>query len=170
MQVGFQYTADKDASMGFDVLPKGDYKVRITECKYEATKDGLGTNFNFTYTVQGGDFVNRKIFDQVVWTWDESHQKAVNFGKKKFSCILLAIGKNHFDGDTDEFIGGEMVVEVGVREYESNGEKKQSNQINNYKSCGTGASTIANSVPQPTGNVAKPVFGNPSVPNPFGGR
>ena len=170
MQTGFQYTADPELKSAFDLLPKADYRVRITECKYEATRDGLGTNFNFKYTVQEGQYKNRTVFDTVAWTWDASHQKAVDFGKVKFNNIMLAIGLNHFQGDTDEFIGGEMVVEIGVREYEFNGEKKQSNQVNKYKSCTTGASPIANSAPQPTGNVAKPVFGNPSVPNPFGGR
>lgn len=170
MQVGFQYTADENLTMGFELLPKGEYKVRIVECNYEPTKDNLGTNFKFKYTVQEGPYKDRNVFDTVAWSWDDSHQKAVRFGRTKFGCILLAIGKNHFNGDTDEFLGGEMIVDVGISEYGTEGNKKQSNQVNNYKSCKTGSATTMNSAPQPTQNAARPAFGNPSVPNPFGGR
>ena len=168
MKVGFTYEADKEASMGFTVLPAGNYKVRITELKYEPTSDKLGTNFNFTFTVMEGEYQNEKVFDQIAWTWDDDHQKAVRFGRTKFSCIMKAIGKSHFDGDTDEFLGGELLINVGIREYESNGAKKQSNQIKDY--INTSSSTGSVMSPSVASGVARPAFGNPAVSNPFGKR
>lgn len=174
MNVGFNYQADeKNVVSAFSVLEAGPYRARITKCTFGPTSDNIGKQFTFVYTIVEGENAGRTITDNVFWTWDTDHDKAVNFGHKKFNSILIAINHPHFSGETDELLGSEMVIDVTVQEYDKNdGTKGTRNNISGYNACETSSipNTVVNSIPQTPSAPKGPVLGGGVPINPFFGR
>lgn len=168
MQTGISFKADENATLSsFTLLEEGNYKVRISKCKYEATPDGLGTNFLFSYVVTEGPYKGVEVTDKAIWSWNApDKEKSVQMGHRVLNSILLAIGHPHFGGDTDEFLGGEMIVHATVRTYQKkdgSGEGK-SNNFNEYKKV-EGQNTVMNSAPVAPSMPQKPTFAGGAAPN-----
>lgn len=175
MIVGFNFEANENdvIKSGFDPLEPGDYKARVTKCEFGPTSDGNGQQFSFQYTVIEGECKNKTIRDSMYWTHTSPDKdKAVSFGHRKFASVLIAIGHPHFNGDTDELLGGEFIVTVDKEQYTKNdGKEGFRNNVKEYKSCGASQpQTIRNAAPVPPTAPKGPVLGNGTPTNPFFGR
>lgn len=171
MNVGFIYDVDKEnvIGSGFEPLEPGDYKVRVTECKFEPTYDGNGQQFRFKYTIQEGNNRGRIIFDDIVLK--SSNEKLEAFGKQKLNSFMLAIDHPHFDGDTDEFLGGEFIATINLKDYtKKDGTSGSRNNVVGYTTVSATQNTVVNSAPLKPSAPKSPALGNGVPVNPFARR
>lgn len=110
----------------FSPLPDGDYRCRCDEIKEEVSKNG-NDMWNMTFIVTGGEYKNRKIFDNMVFT-----EKAMN----RVKLISHRLGGIEVDtiGEIDlrppMFIGKEVILTVIETSYaDSEGNEKKKNKV-----------------------------------------
>lgn len=125
----------KDEMQSFDPLPDGEYRTRIEKCELKNTKAGDGEYFNFQLKVVGEKFAGRVLFGTV--TRKNPSEKAEQIGAGQLRTIMESCGISSLS-DTDQFIGGEVFVRIGSKEY--NG--KTTNEVKGWKAvdgAGVGA-------------------------------
>lgn len=105
----WNFTDDKE-STGFGVIPKGVYNASITEAKMKDTQKG-DQRLNLTFTIQGGDYHGRKIFEGYNMSGSE---KAVQIGRGQLKAILKAGGKGFEISGPEDFLGIELAISVKV--------------------------------------------------------
>jgi hypothetical protein len=126
----------------FDALPAGAYNVAVTDwSKTETKKEGKipeGTpGINWEFTVQDGDFENRKL-----WTNHWIHPKTLGFLKTflvKSGAYTEEDVEGQLDIDPDRVLGSELVAVVTVRKYKGD----DRNDIKKFKKAGEGTDAPA---------------------------
>lgn len=109
-------------------LPDGDYYVEIEKAEVKNTANGKGVGCNTTLSVLGHvadkSQKGRKLF---AWfTLQHENDQAQQIGQREFHALRLAVG-NPTAMDTDELIGQNLVVRVGLDKKD-----KERNQIKKY--------------------------------------
>lgn len=100
-----------EVSSGGEPLPAAVYAAKITNAELKQSKSSDSEMIAVEFTVQDGDFANRKLFRNYSLS-----EKALGFLKE-----LCEKGKIEFsdDGlDTEDMLGAEVSLQVGQREYE----------------------------------------------------
>lgn len=110
----------KDAVTRFDLVPDGNYDVKIAEVTLTRTKETQKPMLKITYEVVGGEFAGKKVFDNAVL---DSRS-----GKFVVNQICVAIGDDPEDPDTDTWISYDGTIEAEVTQKKSEGYDPQ-NQI-----------------------------------------
>lgn len=99
-----------------DVVPAGQYHVRIDEVEGPEEDKNGDEYIKITYTITDGEHINRKLFDNYV----------ILHGKAKLRKILKAC---LFDGDvladTEELVGAELDVVASVTKDDKYGEQNK---------------------------------------------
>jgi len=109
-----------DQYQGFEPLPAGEYKVRISDTDLVTPKSGVGKMIKIVYeVVADAQFDGRKIFDNIIV--EHSRADAERIGKQKLNTIM-ALTKVKAIKDTAQLHGQTMTLLLGVKEY--NGEKQ----------------------------------------------
>jgi len=116
------FNAGEHESQNFDVLPKGDYTVAITESDAKTTKAGDGYYLKFTLQVLDGEFKGRKIWDQLMI--EHSNVLAVKIGKARLGDYCRAAGKNN-PQDTSDLHDIAIRVRLKVRKDDEYGDKNE---------------------------------------------
>jgi hypothetical protein len=96
-------------------LPDGDYYAEIEKAEVKQTANGKGVGCNTTLSILGHvadkSQKGRKLF---AWfTLQHENDQAQQIGQREFHALRLAVGKPTAM-DTDELIGANLVVRVGL--------------------------------------------------------
>jgi hypothetical protein len=106
------FSTDEAESKDFEELPIGKYNCKITEVEYRESKSdkNLGKPmYNFTFTVQDGAYIDRKIWTNAC-LWEGALYTISN--------IMKAVGYDVSAGGLeipmpDEFLSKDIVVRIG---------------------------------------------------------
>jgi hypothetical protein len=149
-QLGQVFSASEaPASNDYSPLPAGWYNVRITEAELKDTKAGTGNYVKVRYDVTSGDHAGRVIFGMI--TVRNPNAKAEEIGRSQLAKLIRSIGLEEVS-DTDQLIGGEMLVKVTIRQSEEYGD---SNEVKDWKAQSTA------SIPKPSSPPPAPTGGLP---------
>lgn len=117
-----------EAYAGFEPLPAGTYRAKVE--KFSLGKTNAGDKDMFTVEAEITDspddptLVGRKIFDRIVLQTDKGQPNKVGHSQVK-SYAIATLGEERANGDfdTDEFLNGEVMIELSQRTYASPTEK-----------------------------------------------
>ena len=127
-----------------DLVPPGEYEVRIAGTEYKETSKGNGSYLRIRYKIIDGPMAGRSIFDNLN-LWHKTDQTRL-IAQSQLKAIAKAI--NHpnpnFIRNTEELIGGALKIRVIV-----NGDY---NDVKSYK--GSELQPVAPQAPQPAAPVA----------------
>lgn len=133
LRVNFSEKEASSEARSAELLPRGDYHVRLTDIEYREVREGKNAEkpyWNLEFTIQSGPYENRKV-----WTNCMLFAPALY----TFAQLMKACGYDIEEGEfevpePDELIGQEMVAVVTVKgksknkdtgeEYESRNEVK----------------------------------------------
>lgn len=139
----------------FQPLPPGWYSATITGAEIKSTKAGNGEYIAVKYSITGPTHQGRIIFSNL--NIKNPNPKAEEIGRQQLGDVMRSIGLARVD-DTDQLIGGSLVLKVEVREDEKYG---AGNEVKGFKAVAGG------SMPLPTLTMpvlAAPVTGKAAPP------
>lgn len=115
-KIGFNYSGDTEElnSNDFDrtPLPDGKYNVEILDSDYRETKTGNGSYVMVEFSVLDPEFASRKIWAN--YNILNASPKAQEIGEQQFAKLCMAALGKPSCTDTDELIGRQVVLGVGV--------------------------------------------------------
>lgn len=117
----------------YDLLPAGWYNVKITKAELKDTKSGTGSYINVRYDITGPTHQGRVVFGMINIT--NQNPKAEEIGRQQLGELMRAIGLARVE-DTDQLIGGELQIKVGVKEAKDGYDA--SNDVKGFKAIGGG--------------------------------
>jgi hypothetical protein len=117
----------------FDPIPTGKYHVKITDAEIKqsgpASKNPGSDYINFEYTVQEGDYNNRKVFGMA---------SLLPHALFSIKGILQAVGydaEGEMEFELDDLIGKDLIVKVNkrpARTLDDGREVDESNEVKSY--------------------------------------
>lgn len=128
----------------FAPLPAGDYGVTISGAEIASTKSGTGQYIKLKMTVTGPTHQGRIVFSNLNIKNDS--QEAEKIGRQQLGAIMRAIGIPSIQ-DTDQLIGGNLVVKLKIVKSEEYGDK---NEVSVYKAASGSAPAMPSAMPTPT--------------------
>lgn len=81
----------EEVEINFAPLPKGQYRVHITESEVNPNKSGTGTNMTLKLVVQDGKYTNRIIFENLCVKHNNATAQAIAQTRLKQICESLKI-------------------------------------------------------------------------------
>lgn len=114
-------------SNNYDPVPEGWYNVVVHSAELKPTKDGSGQYINIRYDITGPTHQGRVIYD-IINIKNKSSQ-AEEIGRQQLGNLMRSIGLAKVD-DTDELIGGNIQIKVGIRQQEG---YEPTNNVKGYK-------------------------------------
>lgn len=117
----------------YDLLPDGWYSASIKEVDLRTTKAGNGNYLNVRYDIMGPTHAGRVVFGMI--TVRNPNQTAERIGREQLSSLAAAIGMKEMPHDTDELVGGTLMINVKTRKSEQYGD---SNEVKDFKSSKSG--------------------------------
>lgn len=133
-------------SGGYDLIPSGWYAATITETDVKDTKDGRGKYIKIRCDVTGPTHQGRVIFGNL--NIQNPSSEAERIGRQQFGDLLRSLGMDRIQ-DTDQLVGGNVMVKVGVRK-DKTGQYEDQNDIRGFKAPESGT------ILQQTPKAAKP--------------
>lgn len=134
-------------------IPGGWYDAKVTDSNVTPTKDGTGLRLNLTFTVIGGQFDGRKVFEGL--NIKNKSEKAQQIAHEQLSAICHAVGILDLK-QSEQLHGHPLKIKVKVRPEQDGYEAR--NEINGYeniaKSAGGTAAPGATGVQRPAANAA----------------
>jgi len=115
------------ASKDYSVLPAGWYSATISGAEVKETKAGTGEYIAIKYSITGPSHQGRVIFGNL--NIKNPNVKAEEIGRQQLGDIMRAIGLARVT-DTDQLIGGSLVIKLDVKEDEKYGER---NEVKGFK-------------------------------------
>jgi len=147
---GQSFVADElPQSNNYDPVPEGWYNVVVHSAELKPTKDNSGQYINVRYDITGPTHQGRVIYD-IINIKNKSSQ-AEEIGRQQLGNLMRAIGLAKVD-DTDELIGGNIQVKVGIRQQEG---YDPTNNVKAYKSLSGSIPTQQTQQPQQEQNSSK---------------
>lgn len=106
----------------FEVMPKGNYPVVITECEFTYSQAG-NQMWTMVLEVSEGEYEGRKLFFHVVFS-----EKALPFARRTLMQLAPDLLEAPFDPTQpelpDRFVNMMCIAQVGLQKYE--GEQRNS--------------------------------------------
>mgnify|MGYP006424958289 CR=1 FL=1 len=118
---------DTPEAPDFSPIPAGDYHVKVTEASLETTKKGDGQYIKLRLDVIGPTHEGRVLFSNI--NIRNPNPKAEEIGRQQLGSIMRAIGLSQVS-DTDQLIGGQMIVAVKIAKDEQYGDR---NEVKSFK-------------------------------------
>ena len=115
----------------FEPLPAGWYTVVVNGAEIKNTKAGTGQYIAIRYDVTGPTHQGRVVFGNL--NIKNPNPKAEEIGRQQLGELMRAIGLSTVQ-DTDQLIGGQLMIKLDVRESEQYG---ASNDVKGFKSNGS---------------------------------
>jgi hypothetical protein len=119
-----EYTEENLTPSGnYDLLPAGWYKATITKSELKKTNSG-GLMVAVRYDITAPTHEGRIIFGN--FNIRNANSTAENIGRQQLNNLRLAIGLANPVQDTEELLGAEVYIKVGIGkpQYELNGKKE----------------------------------------------
>jgi hypothetical protein len=117
----------------FQPLPPGWYSATITGAEIKATKAGTGEYIAVKYSITGPTHQGRIIFSNL--NIKNPNPKAEEIGRQQLGDVMRSIGLARVD-DTDQLIGGSLVLKIDVKEDEKYG---AGNEVKGFKAVANGS-------------------------------
>lgn len=95
----------------FEPIPSGIYEARITKIEEKATKDGSGSYLNIEFTIQDGEFENRKVWTKCSLTPGDNGLPKGMFIMRGI-CEAIGMDLDLAELDTDHWVGELIKIEV----------------------------------------------------------
>ena len=134
--LGQQFDASQVApSTGYDVIPKGEYVMRITDSDVVPNSAQTGTVLKLTLEVVSGEYAGRKVFDQLNLT--NPNEMAVKISRERLSAYCHATGVIQLQ-DSQQLHGIPFVAKVKIK-VDKNGVYDDRNEIVSCKKLDQGA-------------------------------
>lgn len=111
----------------FAPLPAGEYQVKVADATIQTTKAGTGQYIKLRLDVIGPTHAGRVLFSNL--NIRNPNPKAEEIGRQQLGAVMRAIGLPSLQ-DTDQLVGGHMLVKVTVKDDEQYG---SSNEVKAYK-------------------------------------
>ena len=123
----------------FDLIPKGDYKLRICDSDIQENSRRTGNILKLTLEIVEGPHTGRKVWDQLNLSND--NEMAVKIGRERLSAYCHATGVQVLQ-DTTQLHGIVFIGKIIVKQ-DKNGDYDDRNEVRNLKkidSAGAGDS------------------------------
>ena len=125
-----------EGNSNYDPIPAGWYTTTITDAELRDTKNGTGQYIAVRYDITGPEHQGRVVFGNI--NIKNASQKAEEIGRQHLGELMRSIGLARVT-DTDELIGGQLQIKVGIRKSEEYGDQ---NEVKGFKAM-QGAMTSA---------------------------
>ena len=161
--LGQQFDASQVApSTGYDVIPKGEYVMRITDSDVVSNSAQTGTVLKLTLEVVSGEYAGRKVFDQLNLT--NPNEMAVKISRERLSAYCHATGVIQLQ-DSQQLHGIPFVAKVKIK-VDKNGVYDDRNEISSCKKMDQSAGQGFGGQPQgqPQGFGGMPAQGGFQAP------
>lgn len=161
--LGQQFDASQVApSTGYDVIPKGEYVMRITDSDVVSNSAQTGTVLKLTLEVVSGEYAGRKVFDQLNLT--NPNEMAVKISRERLSAYCHATGVIQLQ-DSQQLHGIPFVAKVKIK-VDKNGVYDDRNEISSCKKMDQSAGQGFGGMPQgqPQGFGGMPAQGGFQAP------
>jgi hypothetical protein len=130
----------------FEPLPAGWYTAVVNGAEVKITKAGTGKYIAVRYDITGPTHQGRVVFGNL--NIKNPNPTAEKIGREQLGEIMRAIGLATVQ-DTDQLIGGQLMIKLDIRESEQYG---ASNEVKQFKSSGSAPPAAAKA---PTAAAAK---------------
>ncbi len=127
----------QDTGGDFAPIPAGEYTVRVSEASLETTKTGTGKYIKMRLDVVAPSHEGRVIFTNL--NIQNPNPKAEEIGRQQLGSVMRAMNIPAVT-DTDQLIGGMMIVKVTVKQDEQYG---PNNEVKAFKPAGSASAMPA---------------------------
>ena len=128
--LGQQFDASQVApSTGYDVIPKGEYVIRITDSEVVPNSAQTGNVLKLTLEVVSGEYAGRKVFDQL--NLSNPNEMAVKISRERLSAYCHATGVIQLQ-DSQQLHGIPFTAKVKIK-VDKNGVYDDRNEIASCK-------------------------------------
>lgn len=108
----------------FDPIPAGVYYLNSEDAEVKETKTIGGEYIQVTFTVVGGEFMGRKLFE--TFNIKNANQKAVDIGLGQLKRFMRCAGKENFMINTvSDLCGLTVKAQVIIEEDDKYGDKNR---------------------------------------------
>lgn len=139
----FSVDALSQSTNNYEPLPPGWYTAIVNGAEIKNTKAGTGQYIAVRYDITGPTHQGRVVFGNL--NIKNPNPKAEEIGRQQLGELMRAIGLTTVQ-DTDQLIGGQLMIKLDVRESEQYG---ASNDVKGYK-----ANSAAPKAAAPVANAA----------------
>ena len=105
----------------YDAIPAGLYEATIANAEIKDSKSG-GKYINVRYDITGPSHAGRVVFGMI--TISNANPKAEEVGRGQLGELIRAIGLDKL-ADTDQLIGGSLIIKVTVENSEQYGSQNR---------------------------------------------
>lgn len=148
--LGQQFDASQvPPSTGYDVIPKGEYVMRITDSDVVPNSAQTGTVLKLTLEVVSGEYAGRKVFDQLNLT--NPNEMAVKISRERLSAYCHVTGVIQLQ-DSQQLHGILFVAKVKIK-VDKNGVYDDRNEIASCKKLDQSAGQGFGDQPQGFGGM-----------------
>jgi len=112
---GFDFDPQtEEGSQPFELVPKGKYIAEVVDANIVDTKNGRGQMLKLTWVISGGDYDDRRIFQQIIVQHDS--EDAMRFGRQRVKDLCDACGIREKVTDVSVFLHKPCQIDVGIEE------------------------------------------------------
>lgn len=124
------------STTNYDALPAGLYEATIANAEIKDSKSG-GKYINVRYDITGPSHTGRVVFGMI--TIANANPKAEEVGRQQLGDLIRAIGLDKL-ADTDQLIGGQLIIKLDVETSEQYGEQ---NRVRGFRPATKGSKPAA---------------------------
>ena len=150
----------QDERGDFSAIQAGDYAVVIDAAEIKATKTGTGQYIKLKLKVTGPTNAGRVLFSNV--NIMNQSPEAERIGRQELRKIMEATGVLELS-DSDQLIGGHMIVKVTVKTSEQYGAE---NEVKGYRAHSGAPSSMPSPPPAQPSMFTTPAAAPPPQPAP----
>jgi hypothetical protein len=124
---GFDFDPQtEEGTQPFELVPKGKYTAEVVDAGIVDIKSGRGQMLKLTWVISGGEYDDRRIFQQIIVQHDS--EDAMRFGRQRIKDLCDACGIRERATDVSVFLHKPCQIQVGIEE-DKNGEYDPKNKV-----------------------------------------
>jgi hypothetical protein len=116
----------EEGSQPFELVPKGKYTAEVVDAAIVDIKSGRGQMLKLTWVISGGDYDDRRIFQQIIVQHES--EDAMRFGRQRIKDLCDACGIRERVTDVAVFCHKPCQIAIGVEE-DSTGQYDSKNKV-----------------------------------------